>query len=99
PDWGSTTSNFQVYMLLPENISQKTIDAQLLAFSKKHYGDKKRAIRTHFLQPLSEMHFDKRVETFGDHVTEKSTLWTLALIGLLIIIMACINFINLSTAQ
>lgn len=97
--WGGITSNFQVYMLLPENISQKTVDAQLLAFSKKHYNDKKRSIRTHLLQPLSEMHFDKRVETFGDHVTEKSTLWTLALIGLLIIIMACINFINLSTAQ
>lgn len=97
--WGGITSNFQVYMLLPDNISRKTIDTQLQAFSTKHYTDRKRAIRENILQPLSEMHFDNRVETFGDHITEKSTLWTLALIGLLIIIMACINFINLSTAQ
>ncbi len=35
----------------------------------------------------------------GDHVTSKSTLWTLSLIALFILIMACINFVNLSTVQ
>jgi ABC-type antimicrobial peptide transport system permease subunit len=45
------------------------------------------------------MHFDIRFSNFGDHVITKATLWTLSLIGLFIIIMACINFINLSTAQ
>ena len=42
------------------------------------------------------MHFD--IGTFGDHITGKTTLWTLSLIGLFIV-MACINFMNLSTAQ
>ncbi len=32
------------------------------------------------------------------HTTSKTSLYTLAFIGLLIILMACINFINLSTA-
>jgi len=99
-DWGNTTSNFQVFMLLPRNVSPANVNMQLAQFSKKHYnyGDKS-SVRTNSLLPLSEIHFDKRFENFGDHITSKATLWTLSLIGLFIIIMACINFINLSTAQ
>ncbi|MEO9144593.1 MAG: ABC transporter permease [Ginsengibacter sp.] len=97
-DWGSTSSDFQLFMLIPKNISIKNIDKQLLAFSKKDYNND-RVTTTNFLQPLSEIHFDKRFSNFGDHITNKATLWTLSLIGLFIIIMACINFINLSTAQ
>ncbi len=51
------------------------------------------------LQPLTEMHFDYQYGTLGDHSTSKTILWTLSLIGVLIIVMASINFINLSTAQ
>jgi len=54
---------------------------------------------THFLRPLSQIHFDKDMGNFGDHRISKTILWTLSLIGVFIIIMACINFINLSTAQ
>lgn len=97
--WENTTSNFQIYMLLPEGITADRVNNQLLAFGKKHYRFDTKNVRTNFLQPLSTIHFDKRFDSFGDHVTEKSTLWTLSLIALFIIIMACINFINLSTAQ
>lgn len=97
--WGATTSNFQIYARLPENVSADKINNQFLAFSKKKYAERNRTIRTNFLQPLSELHFDKRFEVYGDHTTDRATLWTLTLIGLFIIIMACINFINLSTAQ
>jgi putative ABC transport system permease protein len=46
------------------------------------------------------MHFDTRVgNTLGDHITSRATLNTLTFIAILIIIMASINFINLSTAQ
>jgi predicted permease len=99
-NWNSTSSNFEVFMLLPKNVSEATINQQLLSFNKK-YNKKNgntNSVRTNFLQPLSEVHFDKRFDNFGDHITSKTTLWTLSLIGLFII-MACINFINLSTAQ
>jgi len=98
-EWGHTTSNFQIFMLLPESISIATINSQLALFSKKHYKSRGTTIRLNYLRPLSEVHFDSRLESFGNHVTSKPTLWTLSLIGVFIIIMACINFINLSTAQ
>ncbi len=98
-DWGNTTSNFQVYMLLPEHVSADRVNAQFAQFSRQQYKEEKTSKRTSFLQPLSEVHFDNRFGSFGDHITSKSTLWTLSLIGVFIIIMACINFINLSTAQ
>ena len=100
-DWHNTNSNFEVFMLLPENVSSHEIDRQLLSFNKKYNKVVKSSGNTtsNFLQPLSEVHFDKRFSNFGNQVTSKATLWTLSLIGLFIIVMACINFVNLSTAQ
>ncbi|MBC7848926.1 MAG: ABC transporter permease [Chitinophagaceae bacterium] len=99
PEWGSISSNHQVYILLPKNVTAQSISAQLPAFIKKHYEQSDRFTRFHTLQPLKEMHFDQTYGTFGDHSTSKNILWTLALIGVLIIVMASINFVNLSTAQ
>ncbi len=97
PEWGSLSSSFQVYVLLPKNVNPANIQSQLKGFVKKHHSPDSR--REHILQPLSQMHFDYRYGSLGDHSTSKTILWTLALIGVLIIIMASINFINLSTAQ
>ncbi len=99
PVWGGITSNYQAYVLLPANISMANVDAQLTRSRVKYYGAHQFTKRSHFVQPLSELHFDTRFNTFGDHVTSRSKLLILSLIGLLIIGMACINFINLSTAQ
>jgi len=97
-DWGSLSSNHHVYVLLPVNVNAAGIQAQLAGFVKKHYRGGGIG-KQHILQPLKDMHFDYRYQTLGDHSTHKSVLWTLALIGVLIIVMASINFVNLSTAQ
>ncbi|HXL57583.1 MAG TPA: FtsX-like permease family protein, partial [Chitinophagaceae bacterium] len=88
------------FMLLPATESADKINVQLKQFSKKNYAKKNQGItRWNSLQPLSDVHFDDRFGNLGDHVTSKSTLLTLSLIAVFIIIMACINFINLATAQ
>ncbi|GAA4311219.1 ABC transporter permease [Mucilaginibacter gynuensis] len=98
-EWGSISSNHQIYMLLPKNYTAASLNNRLKAFSNKHY---KEGIRSNLIlsQPLSDMHFDVKFgNSTGDHVTTKATLRTLTFIGVLIIIMASINFINLTTAQ
>jgi putative ABC transport system permease protein len=99
-EWGSTTSNYQLFMLLPEHTTQANIDAQLKTLSAKYYPREGRSsIRTNFLQPLKDIHSDNRFNNLGTHITTSDTIRTLTLVALLVIIMACINFINLSTAQ
>jgi len=99
-DWHSVSSNHQVFMLLPPNESIDRINNLLKTFNHRHAGEKGKNGSIQFLQPLSQMHFDTRFgNTLGDHMTTKATLRTLSFIAVLIIIMASINFINLSTAQ
>ncbi|WP_183574796.1 ABC transporter permease [Mucilaginibacter sp. X5P1] len=99
-NWHATNSAHEVYLQLPANTSISKMDVQLKSFSVKHFDNQNAIIRTLFLQPLAALHFDTRFSnTLGDHLTSMATLRTLSFIGLLIIIMAAINFINLSTAQ
>ena len=99
-NWGGTSSNFQVFTMLQNKQQAAEAEKMLLSLSKEKYtssvtGTSK---KSHFIVPLSNLHFDNRFESFGTHITSKATLWTLTLIGLFIIVMACINFINLATA-
>jgi putative ABC transport system permease protein len=99
-DWHSVSSNHQVFILLPAMVNVKTINSQMQNFYQKHSGDKGPVRNIEFLLPLSDMHFDTRFAgTFGDHLTSRATLNTLSFIAMLIILMASINFVNLSTAQ
>lgn len=97
-DWGTNTSNHQVYVLLPANANVTAFNQQLAGFNKKYDDNQRHSGRINFLHPLKDIHFDERFSTNGDHVTSKASLYTLAFIGLLIILMAYINFVNLSTA-
>ncbi|MFN4313197.1 MAG: ABC transporter permease [Chitinophagaceae bacterium] len=96
---GSTTSNYRLYMRLPEGVNAENVNSQLAQFSKDFYPVNRGNVRKNFLVPLRDLHFDTRLDTLGSHIISKSTLWTLSLIGIFILIMACINFINLSTSQ
>lgn len=99
PGWGSLSSNHQVFVLLPAHTSAASLEGQFANFEKKYYNENRHGRRFQVLQPLSDLHFNARYSTMGDHSTSKPILWTLAFIGILIIVMASINFVNLSTAQ
>jgi putative ABC transport system permease protein len=98
-DWGSISSNHQVFVLLPETLSPENVQYALEKFSEKNYQDGRNSKTSNMLQPLRELHFDTRYGNLGSHQVSRSTLWTLSLIGGLILVMAGINFVNLATAQ
>jgi predicted permease len=89
--WGGITSSMQCFALLRPGARPADVEKALMTYPAKH----QRPNDQYRLQPLADMHFDARYEG----VMEKSNLWVLSLIGLFLIVSACVNFINLTTAQ
>jgi len=101
-DWGSTSSNDQQFGLLADASQFQTANNLVKQVGQKEYaeqGSGSRSTREHHLQAFSELHYDDRYGTSATHVISKSRLWVLSSIGFLVLLMACFNFINLSTAQ
>ncbi|MDP4284476.1 MAG: ABC transporter permease [Bacteroidota bacterium] len=51
------------------------------------------------LQPLNEIHYDERYGNFNGRTFGKDLILALSLIALFLLVIACVNFINLTTAQ
>ena len=99
-NWNETSSNHQVYVEFPSNVTPQTVDRQFANFSAGQFKNRTGGKRALVAQPLATLHFDTQYgDTPGDHQTSMATLHTLSFIAVLIIVMASINFINLSTAQ
>lgn len=101
-DWGGTSSNDQLFALLSDASQFDAANNLTAQVGKKEYSDNgtaTRASKWHELQRLSELHHDDRYGTSATNVMPKERLWVLASIGFLVLLMACFNFINLSTAQ
>ncbi|WP_167016453.1 ABC transporter permease [Chitinophaga sp. Cy-1792] len=92
--WGGISSDLQCYALLRPDVSIAAMEKDMDAYVPKFRAGNKN-VHHYKLQPLSDMHFDSR---YGGAM-EKKNLWVLSLIGTFLLIAACINFINLATAQ
>ena len=103
-DWQSTYGGAQIYMKLPGTTQEQAsevaqMEKQLVSFVKKyHNSDDARTLR-YELQPLTQIHFDTRTDNYAKRTISKEMIWAMGLIGLFILITACVNFINLATAQ
>ncbi|XOV91756.1 MAG: ABC transporter permease [Bacteroidota bacterium] len=109
--WGNFRDLYS-YILLKENVDLPKVNKKLQEIVIKYYTPKMESIGmsysdfieggnyvNHNLQPLNEIHLDP---TYTDEAIvhgNKQLLFALGLTGLLIIIIACFNFINLSTAR
>jgi len=97
-DWVSTQGNAYTLVELPEDVSIPKINEDLKAFSLRHKPEEY-AKDTYLLQPLSEIHYDAEYGNFRNHTFSKSLITALQLIGFFLVLIACVNFINLATAQ
>ncbi len=97
-EWGNF-SNF-TYLLLPDGYDASKLQAKLPAFLRKHISEDKRKKGYNyelFVEPLKAVYMD----TFrGAPVNGSlSNVYIFSIIAVFILLIACINFINLTTAR
>ena len=100
--WGKTSWSSECFVLARKGQDIGKIAAQLPQFVSKYYPVEqvKGPTRTVLsFQPLKEMHLDTRFGTWKGDALSPKELWALGMIGAFLLLVACINFINLATAQ
>lgn len=96
--WGAYVDNY-TYYLKPEHLDVAEFEQRVAAFVKKHAPTRPNLTRKLFFQPLTDIHLYAHNQ---DEIRENnyvSTLITISAIGFFILLIACINFMNLSTAR
>ncbi|GAB3165387.1 ABC transporter permease [Telluribacter humicola] len=94
-NWYYLNSTNRLYVTLKSPGALAGLEQSLPVLSKKHYGTDAAIFRFN-VQPLSDIHYD--VQRSSDTI-RPALLWSLAGVGLLLIIAGCINFINLTLVK
>ncbi len=92
-------SNATTYVLLKNGASADAFDRKIKNIAKAHVSEGQGSTREVFTQPLSRMHLYSRAVN-GNLVTGRiENVKLFIIIAIVILLIACINFMNLSTAR
>ncbi|HXB05716.1 MAG TPA: ABC transporter permease [Puia sp.] len=94
--WFQLDHSSQVMVKLAKGVDPSKVDAQFIAFAKRHL-DPQSGFAV-LLKPLSGIHFHREYGGEGNKAS-LPVLYTLMGVAGFILILAFINFVNLSTAQ
>ena len=97
-DWSGVDGSLNTFLVLPPNTTAPQFNKQLQSFVKK-YMPAGLANHSYLLQPLADMHYNSRFGTYSGTTFSKQLITALSAIGFFLLVIACINFINLATAQ
>lgn len=101
-DWSSVNSSSQVFIKADANTAYTDIEAQLPLLAARYKEKSTWDAENKFnLQPLADLHYNagSGIFDFSREPAHMPTLISLSVVALLLLIIGCINFINLETAQ
>lgn len=94
--WGNVNSSSQLFVKLKEGADPSTLDSSLASIAEKNYSRDSEATTSFFGEPLDNIHFG---QNYLDNSVSKVFLNGLIYIGLIILVLATLNFVNLETAM
>ncbi len=105
-DWvdrAKTWAGFHTYILLRETSSAALVEQKLPAFVSSFYADQfekpAAEVLNLRLQPLTAIHLHSKLEKELGPNSDIAYVYIFSAIAILVLLIACINFINLATAQ
>lgn len=97
--WNNYYGSSQFFVKLKKGVSPKQTATQINALITKHAPNSAIFSASQSLQPLNDLHFNSKYDIFGQRKAHKPTLYSLLLVAAFLLLLGCINFINLTTAQ
>lgn len=96
--WTNTSDANQLLIKTNPGVTAENINQQLAKLRARNVEgpDSEGAF---ILQPIKEMHFDNGYDNFNQHQASKTVFKGLFIVAICLLTLACINFINLNTAQ
>ena len=92
---------FLMYVLLPQSYDHRALEQKLPDLIARYMGDEVRQTTRYILQPLTRMHLyshrdmGRQFAEYGDI----KQVYAFGLVASFILVLACVNFMNLSTAR
>lgn len=101
-DW--EVNAFLTYVVINNEDDAKRIEKSFPSFIDKHIPNRnnpnKRSATTQiFLQPLTSIHLHSQLDSEPETNGNINNLYAMGAVGIFLIVIACCNFINLSTAR
>lgn len=103
---GWSQNNFISYVVLKKGTSSSVFDQKLKDFTRKYLGGKKYDdwvakgnFWIYYLQPLKDIHLTSDLNGEFEPGGNKTSVYIFSVVSIIILLIACINFMNLSTAR
>ena len=88
--------NFYTYFKLKPNTSIASVEPKIRALYKTNVPD---AGADYYTQPLTSIHLNSNLKWELEPNSDKTHIYIFSIIALFVILIACINYINLTTAR
>ncbi|WP_257666692.1 ABC transporter permease [Parapedobacter tibetensis] len=96
-DGSGTYTN--MYYLLKKGTDATTVNHKINDWINNYFENPDKKQVTHVLQPITEVYLNSDYDSSIAVQGNRNTLYILIGVGVLLLVIACINFVNLSTAR